>query len=202
MGGIDLYARDAQGRFVVVELKRGRAGHEAVHQLSRYVEQVRTQVPGEVRGILAAPAATARSAVPVTSAARRTRREHQTAFNLVLALIASLGIFGGLIMPSVVNRRGLMTVMVLVLGALLLGGYFGLLLAPASAPWLWALMLGISGWSFPGAIAMITARTRNPRITAQVSGFVQPIGYVIAGATLVTGAEMGLGTESAEAVVP
>ncbi|MBZ4497259.1 MFS transporter [Dermacoccus sp. Tok2021] len=98
-----------------------------------------------------------------------------------LALIASLGIFGGLIMPSVVNRRGLMTVMVLVLGALLLGGYFGLLLAPASTPWLWALMLGISGWSFPGAIAMITARTRNPRITAQVSGFVQPIGYVIAG---------------------
>lgn len=62
-----------------------------------------------------------------------------------LALIASLGIFGGLIMPSVVNRRGLMTVMVLVLGALLLGGYFGLLLAPASTPWLWALMLGISG---------------------------------------------------------
>ena len=59
VGGIDLYARDAQGRFVVVELKRGRAGHEAVHQLSRYVEQVRTQVPGEVRGILAAPAATA-----------------------------------------------------------------------------------------------------------------------------------------------
>ena len=28
------------------------------------------------------------------------------------------------------------------------------------------------------------------------------LGYVIAGATLVTGAEMGLGTESAEAVVP
>lgn len=59
VGGIDLYARDQRGRFVVVELKRGRAGHEAVHQLCRYVEQVRTQVPGEVRGILAAPAATA-----------------------------------------------------------------------------------------------------------------------------------------------
>lgn len=59
VGGLDLYARDAAGRFVVVELKRGRAGHEAVHQLSRYVQAVKTQVPGEVRGILAAPAITA-----------------------------------------------------------------------------------------------------------------------------------------------
>ena len=55
VGGIDLYARDAQGRFVVVELKRGKAGHEAVHQLARYVQAVREQVPGTVRGILAAP---------------------------------------------------------------------------------------------------------------------------------------------------
>ncbi|AWT36313.1 endonuclease NucS [Deinococcus arenae] len=55
VGGIDLYARDAQGRYVVVELKRGKAGHEAVHQLGRYVDAVRTQVTAPVRGILAAP---------------------------------------------------------------------------------------------------------------------------------------------------
>lgn len=59
VGGIDLYARDARGRFVVVELKRGKATHEAVHQLSRYVDRVREVVDGEVRGILAAPEATA-----------------------------------------------------------------------------------------------------------------------------------------------
>lgn len=59
VGGIDLYARDAAGRYVVVELKRGKASHEAVHQLSRYVERVRELVDGEVRGILAAPEATA-----------------------------------------------------------------------------------------------------------------------------------------------
>lgn len=47
-------------------------------------------------------------------------------------------------------------------------------------PWLWALLLGVSGWAFPAAIASITARTRDPRVTAQVSGFVQPIGYLIA----------------------
>lgn len=55
VGGLDLYARDEQGRYVIVELKRGKAGHEAVHQLARYVQAVSTQVPGVVRGILAAP---------------------------------------------------------------------------------------------------------------------------------------------------
>lgn len=55
VGGIDLYAQDAEGRYVVVELKRGKATQEAVHQLSRYVETVSESVGQQVRGILAAP---------------------------------------------------------------------------------------------------------------------------------------------------
>lgn len=59
-GGIDLYAQDAHGRFVVVELKRGRATQDAVSQLARYVTSVqRTVGSAAVRGILAAPSITA-----------------------------------------------------------------------------------------------------------------------------------------------
>ncbi len=58
VGGIDLYGRDAQGRVVVMELKRGTATQDAVHQLSRYVDAVRAQVTAPVRGLLVSPAIT------------------------------------------------------------------------------------------------------------------------------------------------
>ncbi len=96
------------------------------------------------------------------------------------ALLSSVGILGALAMPTVIARsRGLHAWMVS-FGVMLALGYTGLLVAPATVPWLWALMLGFSGLAFPMAIALITARTRHPSITAQLSGFVQPIGYALA----------------------
>lgn len=56
VGPVDLFCRDAQGRTVVVEVKRVRAVAAAVEQLSRYVEQVSLN-PSHcpVRGMLVAP---------------------------------------------------------------------------------------------------------------------------------------------------
>ena len=96
------------------------------------------------------------------------------------ALLSGVGIVGALVMPTVIARsRGLHAWMV-TFGMMLALGYTGLLVAPATVPWLWALMLGLSGLAFPTAIALITARTRHPSVTAQLSGFVQPIGYALA----------------------
>lgn len=60
VGSVDLYARDVQGCLVVIELKRGKATREAVHQLARYVEQVKANQTTDtrVRGVLVAPDAT------------------------------------------------------------------------------------------------------------------------------------------------
>jgi CP family cyanate transporter-like MFS transporter len=96
------------------------------------------------------------------------------------ALLSSVGIAGALAMPTVIARsRGLHAWMIS-FGATLALGYAGLLVAPATLPWLWALLLGLSGLAFPTAIALITARTRHPSVTAQLSGFVQPVGYALA----------------------
>ena len=103
-----------------------------------------------------------------------------SAAGALLSLLSSVGIIGALAMPTVISRgRGLRPLMVC-FGVALAVGYAGLLVAPATLPWLWALSLGFSGLAFPTAISLITARTRHPSVTAQLSGFVQPIGYALA----------------------
>ena len=55
VGDVDLYCRDAQGCYVVAELKRAKATHDAVDQLWRYVEALRPQLDAPVRGMIVAP---------------------------------------------------------------------------------------------------------------------------------------------------
>ena len=96
------------------------------------------------------------------------------------AMLTAFGIVGALMMPTVIARSPNLTPWMASFGVALLAGYPGLLLAPATLPWLWALLLGFSGFAFPTTIAMLTARTRDHAITARLSGFVQPVGYLLA----------------------
>jgi len=54
-GFVDVYGVDAKGKLVVVEIKRKTAGKEAVLQLARYIEAIRSKADRGVRGILVAP---------------------------------------------------------------------------------------------------------------------------------------------------
>lgn len=99
---------------------------------------------------------------------------------LLVSVLAGLGIVTGLVMPSVVERVRDLRLVVLTLGLLLVAGYLGILYAPAAAGWLWVLCLGLSGAAFPMALALITARTRDPHVTARLSGFSQTVGYSLA----------------------
>jgi len=54
-GFVDVYGVDKDGNFVVVEIKRKIAGNEAVLQLAKYVDAIRSKANRKVRGILVAP---------------------------------------------------------------------------------------------------------------------------------------------------
>lgn len=53
-GKIDIFARDARGNYVIIELKKGRASERDVLQLNRYVTELRATNPN-IRGILVSP---------------------------------------------------------------------------------------------------------------------------------------------------
>jgi CP family cyanate transporter-like MFS transporter len=98
-----------------------------------------------------------------------------------LSVIGALNIVGGLLMPGIIARVTDLRPVPAVFAVLTGLGYVGLWLAPGTVPLLWAVLLGIGGCCFPTAIALIPARSRTPLVTARLSGFVQPLGYFLAG---------------------
>ena len=57
-GFIDIFARDTQGRLVIIEVKRRRADNEAAQQLHRYIKSLQGDDTVNLRGILVAPSLT------------------------------------------------------------------------------------------------------------------------------------------------
>lgn len=53
-GFIDVFARDKQDNYVVIEVKRN-PDYNTVLQLQRYVEEIKDEFSGKIRGILVAP---------------------------------------------------------------------------------------------------------------------------------------------------
>jgi CP family cyanate transporter-like MFS transporter len=103
-----------------------------------------------------------------------------TRAGLLVGVISGWGLVGGLVMPTVIARAPGLRFVVASFGALTTIGYLGLLLAPTASPVLWACVLGIGGFAFPTAIALLPARTRSPLVTARLSGATQPVGYLLA----------------------
>lgn len=98
-----------------------------------------------------------------------------------LSVLGTVNVIGGVSMPFLVARiRDLRPVIVL-FGALTTVGYLGIIFAGDAVPELWAIVLGLGGLCFPTILALLAARTRTPEVTARLSGFVQPYGYLLAG---------------------
>lgn len=102
--------------------------------------------------------------------------------SLMLAIYLVFGIPTGFVMPHVVHRVSDLRPVMVLMGSCSFVGFLGVLLLPTTLPWVWVVLLGISGAAFPVAITLITTKTRDHRVTMQVSAFVQSVGYVIAAA--------------------
>lgn len=103
-----------------------------------------------------------------------------TQAGILVGVLAGVGIPVSLVLPSALARsRDQRPLMVAVMACYPVG-LVGLILAPATVPWLWALLVGIGACTFPIILTMIGLRSRTPGGTAALSGFAQSVGYLIA----------------------
>ncbi len=98
---------------------------------------------------------------------------------LLLAFFSAVGIPISAVAPRVPQRRR--RPVILALCACNLVAYLGLAVAPVGGSWVWMLLAGVGGGTFPMALTLIGLRARTVEATRALSAFVQAIGYVLAG---------------------
>ncbi|MET1037139.1 MAG: MFS transporter [Aeromicrobium sp.] len=100
---------------------------------------------------------------------------------------ALLGLLNGVVIPVtlalpwLIARVGDRPYLPWAFAAVTAAGWLGLLLSPASVPWLWAVLLGLGAGSFTWTLAMIARRARTTAGTATLSVTTQGFGYLLAG---------------------
>jgi CP family cyanate transporter-like MFS transporter len=98
---------------------------------------------------------------------------------LLFAVTSLLGVPLSYALSAVAGRLPGQSVPAVVLGLFGLAGYAGLWAAPAAAPWLWAVLLGVANCSFPLALTMIGLRGRDSGTVIRLSAFAQSAGYLL-----------------------
>ncbi len=100
---------------------------------------------------------------------------------LLLGVITGVSIPLSFLLPWLVARTHDQRPVMCVVMACYPIGYLGLIFAPASAAWAWALLVGAGTATFPMILTLIGLRARTAAGTAALSGFTQSTGYLIAG---------------------
>ncbi|WP_203897836.1 MFS transporter [Virgisporangium aliadipatigenens] len=103
----------------------------------------------------------------------------QAAAGLLFSMTAVLGVPLSLLLSAVVDRMRGQSALAAVLCGFGLCGYAGLYAAPAAAPWLWAVLLGVANCSFPLALTMIGLRGSDGARVVALSAFAQGTGYLL-----------------------
>lgn len=99
---------------------------------------------------------------------------------VLLGILLLVGVPINMVLPPLVTKTRGQSGWAVLLAILAVAGLLGLLLAPMSAPLVWALLIGTGMSAFPLALVLISLRTRNAADTGQLSAMAQSIGYLIA----------------------
>jgi CP family cyanate transporter-like MFS transporter len=112
---------------------------------------------------------------------------------LLLSLTLIVGLIAALTVPGLAGRTADQRALVIGSCALTAGGLAGVLLAPMSAPYVWAVLLGLGqNAAFPLALMLIVMRAGDVPYTEALSTMTQSVGYVLAAfAPLAVGAIHG-----------
>lgn len=101
---------------------------------------------------------------------------------LLLGFLTAMEVLSGLLTPAIANRSHDRRVVLVVLLALIMAGFCGLVLSPQHLTLLWPCLLGLGiGGLFPMSLIVSLDHLDNPRRAGGLTAFVQGIGYLIAG---------------------
>lgn len=99
---------------------------------------------------------------------------------VALAIYAAMGVPASFLLPMLVARYRAVGACVLAGGALFVVAFLGMLVAPQSGVWAWAVLGGAGHLMFPLSLVLINLRTRTMRGSVALSTAVQGIGYLLA----------------------
>ncbi|RSN64829.1 MULTISPECIES: CynX/NimT family MFS transporter [Actinomadura] len=101
---------------------------------------------------------------------------------MMVSVMMIVGIPLGFLVPVFAARLRDQRAVVAAIGAVMVVGIGGMLLAP-SAGWVWTVTLGLGvGSAFPLAYTLLSLRSPSPSVAARLSGMAQTGGYLLAGA--------------------
>lgn len=100
---------------------------------------------------------------------------------ILVGLVSLIGVPVALIISPLAARATHQSGWIVALGVLGFAGAVGLLVAPAAAPWVWSVLIGVGMSAFSIALTVIALRARTAEDTAQLSGMAQGFGYLFAG---------------------
>jgi CP family cyanate transporter-like MFS transporter len=98
---------------------------------------------------------------------------------VMLAVTMALGVPVSFLLPPLAARMHAQGPIAVVLVVFQVAGFAGLWAAPAGAPLLWALLLGVGNCAFPLVLTMIGMRSRSGPGVVRLSAFAQSTGYLI-----------------------